>query len=130
MIELLLAYQRPSSLAEPEFRSWLAASTKALTRASASSTVEPSRIGARNVLHLTINADPRCRCTHDAIADLLGDMHMLGLRPEVIAASDDGSIALAAVLPGWPSPSKPNVTDTRMGGKDDGGTVRLGYHAR
>ena len=106
MIELLLAYQRPANLAEPEFRSWLAASTTALTHTSVSSTVEPSRLGARSALRLTMDADPRCRCTHDAITELLGDMRMLGLRPEVTAASDDGSIALAAVLPrGSPDPS-------------------------
>jgi hypothetical protein len=99
MIELLLAYQLPANLAEPEFRSWLAAITRALTAISPSSTLESSGLGARSVLRLTVGTDPRCRRTHDAITELLGDMRMLGLRPEVIAASDDGSSALAGVLP-------------------------------
>jgi hypothetical protein len=99
MIELLLAYERPASLAEREFRSWLAGSTNGFTSTPASLSVEPGTLGGRSVLRLTVDGDPPSASTQDTITGLLGDMRMLGLRPEVIAASDDGSVALAAVLP-------------------------------
>jgi hypothetical protein len=99
MTQLVLAYERPASLAEREFRSWLLSCTKGLANRSASLAVEPGTLGGRSVLRLTIDADPRSKSTQDTIGGLLGDMRMLGLRPEVIAASNDGSVGLAAVLP-------------------------------
>jgi hypothetical protein len=90
MTQLLLAYERPAGLTEHDFRSWLLSCTTMLATRSASLAVEPGTLGGRSALRLSIDADRRSTSTQDTIAGLLGDMRMLGLRPEVIAADTTG----------------------------------------
>lgn len=88
MPELLVTYDRPASLTESEFHSWLAGCAVALANASTSLILEPGTRGDSEALRLTVDGDPQSKSTQDAIGGLLGDMRMLGLRPTVIAAED------------------------------------------
>lgn len=89
MTELLVAFERPASLTEGEFRSWLVGYAKALTNTSASLTPEPRAQGAISVVCLTVDGDLESVSAQDAIGALLGDMRMLGLRPDVIATENE-----------------------------------------
>jgi hypothetical protein len=88
MTELFVAYERPASLTESEFHSWLVGCAKALANTSASLTLAPGTQGDLDMVRLTVEGDPQSTSAQDAIGELLGDMRMLGLRPAVIAAED------------------------------------------
>jgi len=88
MTVLLVTYERPASLTESEFRSWLVGRAEALANASTSLILEPGTRGDLEVMRLTVDGDLQSTSTQDAIGGLLGDMRMLGLRPAVIVADD------------------------------------------
>ena len=86
MIEVLISYQLPESLAEPELRSWLADQMQALS-AEAVAFLPPERSADHDHDRLARSAldSDAARSTEDRIADLVTDMRMLGLRPEAVA---------------------------------------------
>ena len=102
MIEVLISYQLPESLAEAELRSWLGDQMRVLSGEAAEvqppgSADDPHR---NYLLRFALGTDPT-RSADDRIAELVTDMRMLGLRPETVAvhrapqgdpdASRDGS---------------------------------------
>ncbi len=86
MIEVLISYQLPEILDEPELRSWLAGQMQALSAETVAFlppeyTVDHDRDG---LVRFALEADA-ARSAEDRIADLVTDMRMLGLRPETVA---------------------------------------------
>ena len=86
MIEVLISYQLPEILDEPELRSWLADRMQALSAEAVAflppeSAVDHDRDG---LVRFALEADA-ARSAEDHIADLVTDMRMLGLRPEAVA---------------------------------------------
>ena len=86
MIEVLISYQLPEILDEPELRSWLAGQMQALSAEAVAflppeSPVDHDRDG---LVRFALEADA-ARSAEDRIADLVTDMRMLGLRPETVA---------------------------------------------
>src|SRR5437588_9112985 len=86
MIEVLISYQLPEILDEPELRSWLADRMQALSAETVAflppeSAVDHDRDG---LMRFALEADA-ARSAEDRIADLVTDMRMLGLRPETVA---------------------------------------------
>lgn len=86
MIEVLIAYQLPESLAEAELRSWLGDQMRVLS-GEAAEVLPPGSADDQHreyLLRFALGADPT-RSADDRIAELVTDMRMLGLRPEIIA---------------------------------------------
>jgi hypothetical protein len=86
MFEVLISYQLPGILDEPELGSWLADQMQALSVEAVAflppeSAVDPDRDG---LVRFALEADG-ARSAEDRIADLVTDMRMLGLRPETVA---------------------------------------------
>jgi hypothetical protein len=86
MLEVLISYQLPEVLDEPELRSWLAGQMQALSAEAVAflppeCAVDPDRDG---FARFALEADA-ARSAEDRIADLVTDMRMLGLRPETVA---------------------------------------------
>lgn len=97
MIEVLISYQLPESLAEAELRSWLSDQMRVLSGEAAEvlppgSADDPFR---NYLLRFALGADPT-RSADDRIAELVTDMRMLGLRPEIAAVSTAQSGAVDA----------------------------------
>jgi hypothetical protein len=89
MIEVLISYQLPESLDEPQLRTWLADQMQALS-AQALAFLPPGSAAAPDhdkLVWFALDPDP-ARATEDRIADLVTDMRMLGLRPETVAVHD------------------------------------------
>ena len=101
MIEVLISYQLPESLAEAELRSWLGDQMRVLSGEAAEvqppgSADDPHR---NYLLRFALGADPT-RSADDRIAELVTDMRMLGLRPEIVAMSHAQTRAVDATRHG------------------------------
>jgi hypothetical protein len=84
MIEVVISYQLPEILDEPELRSWLAGQMPALSAEVVLLPPEHSvGQGRDGLVRFGLDADA-ARSVEDRIADLVTDMRMLGLRPETV----------------------------------------------
>jgi hypothetical protein len=84
IVEVRISFQRPDSLSENDMRTWinqrLASGRPAIALGQ--------RDGTENHGLLTATVPSRSRASDDQIADLIMDMHLLGLRPSVVSDPD------------------------------------------
>lgn len=86
MPELLISFRRPASLAAEDLRSWLANQTRAFGLLAGRLAAEPAASDAPGPSLLQVSLPPEAgRTADDRITELLTDMRMLGLNPEIVA---------------------------------------------
>jgi len=88
MPELLISFRRPASLAAEDLRSWLANQTRAFALLAGRLAAEPAASDAPGAgpSLLQVSLPPEAgRTADDRITELLTDMRMLGLNPQIVA---------------------------------------------
>jgi hypothetical protein len=113
MIEVLISYQLPESLDEPELRSWLADQMHALS-AEEVAFLPPDGSTAHDregLVRFTLDSDTDSSAK-DRIADLCTDMRMLGLRPETVAV-EPGQSGVQTPARMVRAVEAPDTTDSR-----------------
>jgi len=88
MPELLISFRRPPSLAPADLRGWLASQGRGFAALSGRLATAPATshaVGADpSLLRVSLPAGTG-RTADDRITELLGDMRMLGLNPQIVA---------------------------------------------
>lgn len=86
--ELLISFRRPPSLAPAHLRGWLASQSGAFAALSGRFAAVPAASAAgggdHSLLRVSLPAGTG-RSADDRITELLGDMRMLGLNPQIVA---------------------------------------------
>jgi hypothetical protein len=113
MPELLISFRRPPSLAQADLYGWFASQDRALAalsgRLEAGATTSHAAETDPSLLRVSLPAG-RGRSADDRITELLADMRMLGLNPQIVAPDDRAPRPPTSPLKGSDGASPPPRT--------------------